>query len=279
VFTVPPGTWTFTATTPKPVTAAADQVAIEPPFGTDVPVIDGRPAAHPFRVTNLEDHTMTVRPHVTTSAGFAAAVSGGAVRVPAHGSATIPVTVTRTGAATGGTVTLTAPGTDDGGGASAPVKATANLVRDAAMTASSTHSGSDAAWANDGGTDSSVWLNGVGGWNDDTSKQFPDTLTATWAEPVKIGRVKLFTLDSAKYPAAKVGLRDFDVQVRDDGGTAHGRSGRGGGWRTVSTVTGNTSGTVERTFPAATTGALRVVVHDTNDHASSRVIELEGYGS
>ncbi|HEY3686973.1 MAG TPA: family 78 glycoside hydrolase catalytic domain [Streptosporangiaceae bacterium] len=268
VFTVPAGTWTFTATTPKPVAAAADQVAIEPPFGTDVPVVDGRTAAHPFRVTNLEDHAVTVRPHATTSAGFAAAAPGGAVRVPAHGSATIPVTVTRTGAATGGTVTLTAPGTDDGGGASAPVKTTANLVRDAAMSASSTHSGSDAAWANDGGTDSSVWLNGVGGWNDDTSKQFPDTLTATWATPVTIGRVKLFTLDSAKYPAAKVGLRDFDIQVRD-----------GDGWRTVSTVTGNTAGTVERTFPAATTGALRVVVHDTNDHASSRVIELEGYGS
>lgn len=148
------------------------------------------------------------------------------------------------------------------------MRVTGNLVRVAAMSASSTHSGSSPTWTNDGGTDSGVWLNGVGGWNDDTAGDFPDTLTATWDEPRRVGRVKVFTLDDPAHPAAKTGIRDFDLQARVDGT-----------WTTVATVTGSTAGTVEKTFAPVRASALRLLVHDSNDHNYSRVIELEGYAS
>lgn len=127
---------------------------------------------------------MSVRPCATASSG--------AVRIPAHGSVTVPVAVSVAEGTSTGTVTLTAGVRS----ARIPAEVTGNLVRVATMSASSTHSGSDPAWANDGGTDSEVWLNGVGGWNDDTASDFPDTLTATWAAPVSLGRVRVLTLDS-----------------------------------------------------------------------------------
>lgn len=266
VYEVPAGTWTFTVTTPSAAPAPGGQVAAEPPFGTSYPVLTGHDTARPFRLTNLEDHAVTVRPQVTASGGFTAAAAGGARTIPAGGSVNVPVTVRRTGDAESGTLRLRIPGADDLGGATIPIKVTTDLARAAWLTASSTHSGSDPAWAGDGGTDSSVWLNGVGGWNDDTSKAFPDTLTATWARPVTLGRVRVFTLDSARYAASRYGLRDFEIQART-----------GDGWKTVATVSGNTSGTVDRTFPAVTTTALRLHITDTNDHGYSRVLELQSY--
>ncbi|GAA4507298.1 family 78 glycoside hydrolase catalytic domain [Actinoallomurus oryzae] len=263
VYQVGSGHWTFTAPA-TPVAAPGDQLAVEPPFGTSVPIVSGHPASARFRVTNLEDHAVTVRPRATASSGLSVSAPSGAVRIPAHGSAAVPVTVSAAPGTSKGMVTLAV------GARSAviPAEVTANLVRVATMSASSTHSGSDPAWANDGGTGSEVWLNGVGGWNDDTAGDFPDTLTATWAAPVSLGRVRVLTLDSGKSPASKVGLRDFDVEALVDGD-----------WHTVATVRGNTAGTVERTFGQVSASALRLVVRDSNDHKYSRVMELEGYGS
>jgi alpha-L-rhamnosidase len=65
-----------------------------------------------------------------------------------------------------------------------------------------------------------------------------------------------------------VGLRDFDVEALV-----------GGDWRTVATVRGNTTGTVERSFTPVSASALRLVVRDSNDHKYSRVMELEAYGT
>ncbi|MEV0404107.1 family 78 glycoside hydrolase catalytic domain [Actinoallomurus sp. NPDC050550] len=265
VYEVGSGHWSFTVTTASAVAPDRTQLAVEPPFGVNVPVVAGHPASARFRVTNLEDDAVTVRPRATASSGFAATVPGTPVRVPAHGSAEIPVALKQEDAgATSGTVTLTAG--DDS--ASAPVAVTGNLVRLATMSASSTHSGSDPAWTNDGGTDSEAWLNGVGGWNDDTAAEWPDTLTATWDAPVTLGRVRVFTLNSSKSSAAKSGIRDFDLEARVDGT-----------WRTLATVRGNTAGVVERTVDPVQASALRVVVLDSNDHKYSRVIELEGYSS
>ncbi|MCQ0014050.1 hypothetical protein [Actinomadura madurae] len=226
-------------------------------------MIDGKPTRAEFRVTNLERHPVTVPVRAAASEGFTA-TAGGRVTIPAGGSAGVPVTLANTGSGKDGTVTVTV----DDESVQAPLRVTSNAVRTAAMSASSTHSGSSPAWTNDGGTDSGVWLNGTGGWNDDTAGAFPDTLTATWDEPRRIGRVKVFTLDSPKYPAAKTGVRDFDVQARVDGA-----------WRTVASVTGSTAGTVEKTFAPVSATALRLLVHDSNDHNYSRVIELEGYPS
>jgi alpha-L-rhamnosidase len=63
-------------------------------------------------------------------------------------------------------------------------------------------------------------------------------------------------------------VRDYDVELRVDGA-----------WRTVVSVRGNTTGVVESRFPAADADALRLVVLDSNDHAYSRLIELEAFSS
>ncbi|WP_433472737.1 family 78 glycoside hydrolase catalytic domain [Spirillospora sp. CA-142024] len=263
VYEVGSGSWTFTVRTPGAVQQDRTQLAVEPPFGVDIPVLDGTSVAARFRVTNLERHAVTVPVKVSASDGFTAS-AGARVAIPAGGSADVPVTIGHTGGGTGGTVTVTV----DDETVQAPLHVTSDLVRTATMSASSTHSGSSPAWTNDGGTDSGVWLNGVGGWNDDTAGDFPDTLTATWAEPQRIGRVKVFTLDDSAHPASKTGIRDFDVQAEVDGK-----------WTTVATVTGSTAGTVEKTFAPVSASALRLVVNDSNDHNYSRVIELEGYSS
>jgi hypothetical protein len=39
----------------------------------------------------------------------------------------------------------------------------------------------------------------------------------TFDQPQAVGRVDLYTLDSAKYPANRYGLRDWDVQAQVGG--------------------------------------------------------------
>ena len=104
--------------------------------------------------------------------------------------------------------------------------------------------------------------------HDGTAGAFPDTLTSTWQDPVRLSRVRVHTLNSATYPAGRYGLREYDVQVSVDGS-----------WRTVATVRGNLAGTVESTFAAVDATALRVVVQNSNDASSSRIVELEGFGA
>jgi alpha-L-rhamnosidase len=138
------------------------------------------------------------------------------------------------------------------------------------MSASSTHSGFSPAAAADGMTDSSQWGTGPGGggWNDGTAHAFPDTLTATWAQPVAVKHVRIYTLDSAKHPASRYGIRDASVQVK-----------AGGEWKTVADIRNNNVGVIESSFPQTTTEALRLVISDSNDHDFSRIVELEAYGT
>jgi alpha-L-rhamnosidase len=213
-------------------------------------------------VHNLGDRSVTVTPRVAVDDGFTARASATRLTIGPRRTVPVMVAVTRTGDATDGTLRLTAAGTT----ATATLAGTDDWVRVATMESSSDHNGSAASFTNDGNTDSAYWHNGVGGWNDGTSKQFPDTLTARWAHPVSLSRVVLYTLDSDRYPASATGLRDYDVQVAD-----------GGSWRTVASVRGNTTGRVESRFEAVSTTALRLSILDTNDHSYSRVIELEGY--
>ena len=88
--------------------------------------------------------------------------------------------------------------------------------------------------------------------------------------PTAVGRVVLQALDSARYPAAVVGIRDFDIQVRTDPPTD---------WTTVSEVRGNTQGRVSVSFTPVTSNAVRLVIQDSNDHGYSRIVELEAYSS
>jgi alpha-L-rhamnosidase len=255
VYTVGSGSWEFTGNDPP----VAD-LEISPPAAQPVIVSPTGQARAAFVVQNLTGHDLAVTPRVTATTGYTAAPVG-RIAVPANGVTTVDVAITADPDAAAGTLTLTA----DGATASTALARTDNWTRPATMTASSSYPGHPATTTNDGNTDSAEWDAGAG-WNDNTVNAFPDTLTATWRAPVTVSRAVVHTLDSATYPAARFGLRDYDVQALVDGD-----------WNTVATVRGNQSGTVTSSFDAVTTTALRLSVADTNDHAFSRVVEFEAF--
>jgi F5/8 type C domain len=141
-----------------------------------------------------------------------------------------------------------------------------NLAFGEQASASSTHGNFDVCGGVDGNADSEDWDVRTG-WNDATRSQFPDTYQVALAGPARVDRVELYTLDSARWPAARYGLRDWDVLML-----------AGGEWRAVAQVRGNTSGHVTTTFDAVTAEAVRIVALGSNDGAYSRIVELEVYG-
>lgn len=141
-----------------------------------------------------------------------------------------------------------------------------NLAFGEQATASSTHGNFDVCGGVDGNADSEDWDVRTG-WNDGTRSRFPDTYEVALAGPAPVDRVELYTLDSARWGAARYGLRDWDVLVL-----------AGSEWRTVAQVRGNSSGHVTTTFPAVTAEAVRIVALGSNDGAYSRIVELEVYG-
>jgi hypothetical protein len=147
-----------------------------------------------------------------------------------------------------------------------PVPARDNLLLGEQAVASSTNGNMRLCGGVDGNTDSAQW--GASGWHDATKGVFPDTYGVDFVQPTTIGRVVVQTLDSAKYPASVMGIRDFDVQVRSNGV-----------WSTVQEFRGNVTGLLTVAFAPRAVDGVQVVVHDSNDHGYSRIIELEAYGS
>jgi len=143
-----------------------------------------------------------------------------------------------------------------------------NLALGEQAAASSTHGNFTLCGALDGDKDSEHW-DTLTGWNDGTRAVFPDNYDVALAAPTTVNRVELYTLDSTKYPALTNGLRDWDVQVRSGSGD----------WQTVTQVRGNTLGHVTSTFDPVQADAVRILCLDSNDHAYSRIVELEVYGS
>jgi hypothetical protein len=123
-----------------------------------------------------------------------------------------------------------------------------------------------ACGATDGDHDSAHWATTTG-WNDGTRGLFPDWLQVTFSQPETVSRVDLYTLDSTRYPAARYGLRDWDVQVDS-----------GGQWTTVAQVRGNTAGLVSSAFAPVRTSGVRILALASNEGLTySRVVELEVY--
>ncbi|WP_329001115.1 hypothetical protein OHA18_42635 [Kribbella sp. NBC_00709] len=145
-----------------------------------------------------------------------------------------------------------------------PVPARDNLLLGEQAVASSTNGDMKLCGGVDGNTDSAQW--GASGWHDATKGVFPDTYGVDFVRPTTVGRVVVQTLDSATYPAAVMGIRDFDVQVRSNGE-----------WTTVDEVRANTTGLLTFTFEPRAVDAVQLVIHDSNDHGYSRIIELEAY--
>jgi F5/8 type C domain-containing protein/alpha-galactosidase-like protein len=142
-----------------------------------------------------------------------------------------------------------------------------NLLLGEQASASSTNGSFGVCGAVDGDGNSDHWSTSTG-WNDGTKSVFPDDYSVTLPAATSIGRVVLDTLDSAKYPAAKNGLRDYDVQAHV-----------GGAWVTVASVRGNVAGRVTSTFAPVTAGGVQIVALDSNDHGYSRIVELAAYSS
>lgn len=151
----------------------------------------------------------------------------------------------------------------------APVDTTGNLARYVPVTASSEHLPVyPACGAVDGDRDSEHWAKGTG-WNDATKGNFPDWLQVTFDQPQTVGRVDLYTLDSKQYPAARYGLKDWDVQVQVSGA-----------WQTVAPVRDNTAPRVSSTFTPVIATAVRVLVLASNEGPTySRIVELEAYAN
>lgn len=142
-----------------------------------------------------------------------------------------------------------------------------NLAFGEQATASSTHGNFEVCGAVDGNANSDEW-DTLTGWNDATRAVFPDTYGVQLGAPASIDRIEIDTLDSARYPAARVGVRDLDVQVMV-----------GGQWQTAGSIRGNTAGHIAVSFPAVSAEAVQIVVHDSNDHAYSRLVEIGVHGS
>jgi hypothetical protein len=144
---------------------------------------------------------------------------------------------------------------------------TGNLARSATrVTASSSRAGYPLCGAVDGDADSEHW-GLTTGWNDVTGRQWPDWYQLHWDTHQRISQVRLHTLDSAASPAARFGLRDWDVQVT----TAT-------GWVTVAQVRGNTTGTVTSAFAALDTMDLRIVTYAANGaNDYSRIVEVAAF--
>ena len=145
-----------------------------------------------------------------------------------------------------------------------PVPQRDNVLLGEQAVASSTNGDMRLCGGVDGNTDSAQW--GASGWHDATKGVFPDTYGVDFLQPTTIGRVVVQTLDSARYPAAVMGVRDFDVQVRV-----------GATWTTVGEVRGNTQGNLSINFPPVAADAVQLVIQDSNDHGYSRIVELEAY--
>lgn len=264
VFEVGPGSWKFVSHTPERVPDHRVQLDIQAP-AADIAVVSGQPVRARFVVHNLMDHAVRVRPEATVTRGFSVETPD-RMTLPAHSSVDLDLAIQRTGEdATEGSIRVTAGDAS----ATASLETTDDLARIATMSASSIHGGWSAAAANDGSvegqTDYDTWNSG-GGWNDNTSGEFPDWLQARWTDPLTIDRVVMRTVGSTKAPAAKYGPRDYQVQGLVDGA-----------WQTLDTVQGNTEATVTSTFDPVELSALRLLVGDTNDHSYSRVVELEAY--
>ncbi|MGN9842605.1 discoidin domain-containing protein [Nonomuraea sp. H19] len=141
-----------------------------------------------------------------------------------------------------------------------------NLALRRPVTASSQHVNANYPPCSvaDGDRSSNGWAGG-NGWNDATARAWPDTVSIALGGARQISRVDLYTLDTERYPAARYGVRDWDVQAQ-----------AGGQWQTVAQVRGNTAGSARSDFAPVTADAVRIVAlasNGANDY--TRIIEVE----
>jgi len=132
-----------------------------------------------------------------------------------------------------------------------------------------------------------------------TLKDQRDEMERNWVEvelsqPVTVNEVKIYTIDSQKYPASKFGVSDVLVQYQMQNTSKElmwvnaKRPTKGLGDQ-GDTIKGNMSGAISVRFNPANTQKIRVLISGTNDMARTedgksregtiRLTEIEVYGS
>ncbi|SDI67566.1 discoidin domain-containing protein [Nonomuraea jiangxiensis] len=250
------------------VSVAADSAGLN--------IATGQCGGAPITVRLTNPGTQAVYADATLSAARPLALQRTVIStyLPAGYTAQVPIPVTAPLGTEPGSYSVKVSAGKSTANASVNVTATApdpngDLARSASkISASSTHAGYPVCGAVDGDTDGAHWGTTTG-WNDGNSTIWPDWFELRWDGPQTVGRVTLHTLNSTKYPAARYGLKDWDVQTFSDGQ-----------WKTVASVRGNTQGVVDTTFEPVRTTDLRVLLlagNGANDY--SRIVELEAFAS
>jgi len=132
-----------------------------------------------------------------------------------------------------------------------------------------------------------------------TVREQRDEMEKNWVEielsqPVTVNEVRIYTVDSQKYPAAKFGVSDVLVQYqmrtasKDLLWTNVKRPGKGLGDQ-GDVIKGNIKGVINVRFEPVLTQRMRVLIYSTNDMKMSedgksregniRITEIEVYGS
>lgn len=127
---------------------------------------------------------------------------------------------------------------------------------------------------NNGDTSSLDWGSPGGGWLDGSPGSFPDYLTVVFDERRTLRKAVVYTLDSEAYPASTYGIKDYILQYLKRAGDPNNDDD----WETVTTITGNTSGSITHYFSLISTKAIRLNINASNGaNDYSRIIELEAY--
>ncbi|MGE5579869.1 MAG: flagellar filament capping protein FliD [Bacillota bacterium] len=145
----------------------------------------------------------------------------------------------------------------------------ANAARGATITATSSLDPGlyPASSVNDGVTGSALWGAG-GGWSDGTPGDFTDDrIVVDFGQARTIDKLTVHTVNSAAFPAAGFGIRDFSFEYWD-----------GSAWVALGDpVTGNTGAYKSVSFSPVTTTKIRLNVTASNDGQYSRVTEIEAF--
>lgn len=154
----------------------------------------------------------------------------------------------------------------------------ASASRGATVSVSSTYSPGYSAGKAIDGSRKGTWGNG-GGWNDATSRNFPDWIQVDLNAAKNIGEIDVFTLqDNYTNPVdptesmtfSAYGNTSFEVQYWS-----------GTSWAAVpgGIITGNNKVWRRIIFTPITTSKIRVLVNGSADGVYSRVAEIEAYES
>jgi len=127
---------------------------------------------------------------------------------------------------------------------------------------------------NNGDTSSDSWGSPGGGWEDGTVDDFPDYLWVTFNKVRTLTRAKIYTLDSATYPASTYGIKNYELQYLKLGGNP----GTDSDWKTYTTITDNSEGMRSHYLGHIPTEGIRLKINGSNgSNDYSRVIEFEAY--